>query len=684
MAKSWPFLSVLLVLVMLLFLAPTLLLMPAQIASASGEDVVQEVTATFSFNESLSGDWYTFIAGGGGIEGTPPRLCLAQFTRDNVLRNTTLPGCGFRNYSTGSGSVSGGLSGTLSLSWIAITFNQTYSHTPLYGSGDHFGWMSGRGHIGENLTFVYVIDFDCDSATMNNAVGKGFMVSVEENGTFAGHKIIGDFNITKTGSSYSGVFNLRNYAPNEVNYFGQLTVAGGVLQEKTDNITNTSLALVNFTTDGSMLTPADAKFPAGYEEVDWGRDPIKYVTSGHMGVNATMDISRGSVLYLNQSVVGNETWVKIQGDPVCNLFINDTYAVTGNDNSSYGELWELLVLEIPQQYLVVNTSNPNYFWQYGYTFTPFGLLNNTHNPTQCYAGTESYADAYIGIQATVGTALQQSTDQSYGLYPHPKVTSVVPASAAPGATNVSVTITGKYFLRADNSVPNSGSVDFGPGITVNSYTIGNASPIDNAITADISIAGGAALGTRNVTVTSCFNYSAGSGLAPYENGTLVDGFSVVAAGSTLKGHVNLGGLPATNVTVRLFTPNTTSQQDKKYGITDSSGNFTISGISAGNYDVAVKGETSLSNLVINQTFSSDTSVDFGVLREGDASNDDYVDVSDLSLLSGAWYSYPGQLKWNPKADFNRDRIIIDVSDLSLLSSNWYKWGDCYGWPGNWD
>ena len=683
MVKAGKFFSIFAVLTLLILLAPAVISAPGQNVSADVEDVVQEVTATFSFSESAGGDWYTFTAGSGTIEGTPPRLCLAQFTRDNVLRNTTLAGCEYRNYTTGSGTVSGELSGALSLEWITFTFNQKYSHTPLYhdyGSGAHFGWMAGRGHIGSDITFAYVIDFDSDNATMSNAVGKGFLTSVNETGAFAGHKIIGDFEITKSGTSYSGTFHLRNYAPNEVYNLGQLTVSGGVLQEQTDDISAGGLELANITTDGSMSTPADDDFPTAFEEVDWGRDPIKYVTAGHLGANGTMDLSRNNVLYLAQPVVGNVTWVHIQGNPVCNLFINDTYAVTGNDGTSYGELWELLVLSIPYQELPVDTENPNYFWQYGYTFTPFGLL---HDATGCYAGTESYADAYIGIQATVGQALQQSTDTSYGLYPHPKVTSVIPATASPGATNVAVTIKGKYFLRADDYVPNSGSLDFGSGITVNSYTIKNSSPIDNEITANITIAGGASVGKRNVTVTSCFNYTAGNGTAPYKAGTLVDGFEVVAAGSSLDGHVDLGGLPATNVTVRFFTPDTTSQVMKKYGSTDSSGNFTITGITPGTYDVAVKSSTSLSKLVAGVTFSSDTSVNFGALSEGDSSNDDYVDAGDYAALSFAWLSYPGLPNWDATADYSRDEYV-DASDYALLSFNWLKWGDTYGWPGDWN
>jgi len=156
--------------------------------------------------------------------------------------------------------------------------------------------------------------------------------------------------------------------------------------------------------------------------------------------------------------------------------------------------------------------------------------------------------------------------------------------------------------------------------------------------------------------------------------------------ATLEGHVDLGGLAATNVTVRFFTPGTQNENVamKTHTTTDSSGNFTISGLTPGTYDVAVKGQTSLSKLVANVTLTTGntTVVDFGALSEGDSSNDDYIDASDYATLSAAWLSWPGQPNWDAKADYSRDNYI-DASDYALLSFNWLKWGDTFGWPESW-
>jgi len=157
---------------------------------------------------------------------------------------------------------------------------------------------------------------------------------------------------------------------------------------------------------------------------------------------------------------------------------------------------------------------------------------------------------------------------------------------------------------------------------------------------------------------------------------------------TLQGQVTFGGRgDAPNdkwiepFVVKLFQPGQLSQAVwTGVATTNDTGVFTITDVVASTYDIGIKNATCLSKVVTNITvgFNETTEVDFGDILEGDANNDDYVDVSDLSLLSGAWYSYPGQPNWDARVDFNRDNTIIDVSDLSLLSSNWYKWGDLYG------
>lgn len=92
----------------------------------------------------------------------------------------------------------------------------------------------------------------------------------------------------------------------------------------------------------------------------------------------------------------------------------------------------------------------------------------------------------------------------------PTVNSVTPSRGYTG-TGLSVTINGYHLNRAT-------AVSFGNGITVDSFTIDSATQI----TADITIATDAALGTRDVSVTS-----------PGGTGTLNDGFNVYRSGQSV-------------------------------------------------------------------------------------------------------------------------------------------------------
>jgi len=689
--------SILVVFTLLILLAPAMVLTPVGSVAANG-GVVQEVEANFTFNESdVVGEWWPFIAGSKDIDAKG--LCLAQYSRENVLRSVTLADCGFRNYTAGSGTVSGDLSGTMWVSWITVNFSQKYSHTPLYhdyGETAHFGWAAGRGHFygggDNNFTFVFVLDFDSD-ADMTNAEGKGFMLSnAEYNGTFAGHKIIGDFDVLiENGSDYTWNLHLRNYDPSEVHYLGIVTVEGYVLQEPTDNIT-WGLDLLSFNEDGPKPTQT-VNHTTDFEEIAWGREPIKNVTGGPMGAGAKMDLSRNNALYLHIDTVTHEgeTWIGIQGTPACNLHIDDTYNQTGDDGSTYGDMWYILLLDLPFQYLQMVAYPYNFFEQTGYTFTPFGLTNTS---TDWYSGRENYADAFIQIEAFAGTAHQQSTDDSYGLYPHPKVESVALNQSLPDAT-MDVTITGKYFLRVAGEksgwVNNSGSVDFGDNITVNHYNISTDNPIDNSITVNITIAANATPGVRDVNVTACFSYSNGTGTAPYLSGHGV--FTVTGETGTLAGNAGFYraksiGDPTwvTPLEVSFFDNSSGLEAgwSPKYATTDAEGNFTVDGIALGTWDIGIKNYTTHSKMVMAKVFTigNTTAASFGTLIEADCDDNDKTDGSDyakvLNNYNARKIADPGAWVTNElwKADYTRDEKI-DGSDFASVLNNYNGRGDIF-------
>jgi len=683
MSKSWSLFSILVVFALLILLAPAVILLPGENVAQGQVNVVQEVEANFSLTEDSGGAWSTFTAGEYVIDA--PGLGLTQFGRENVVKSTSLAGCQYRNYTTGSGNVFGALTGSsISLAWQTLKFNEPYSGPGdlYYVGATDFGFITGRGIIadgGDSFTFVFIADFDSDE-DMTNFAGKGFMVSVEENGIFGDmsdppeqrHKIIGDFEINKTGAAYSGNFHLRNYDPSEVFDLGILNVTGGVLTEEMDNITK-GLELVNMTVDTPMSTPTDDF--TGFEDIAWGKDPTKQVNFGHLGGNGTMDISRNSVIYLTYNPEAGpptKLWVNIQGTAACNLLIDDTYNVTTDDGTCHGKLWEFLVLSLPWQNQSVHTP-PNFFGQSGYTWTSFRMLNPS---TESYAGTESFALAEIFIEATTVNAQQYSDDWAYGLYPHPKVESINPNTGYVGET-LDVTIKGKYFLRAGPDAPGA-SVSLGPNITVNSWSLKDSSPIDNEITARITIGSSAGTTEEDVTVTSCFNYDNAT-IRQYMSGVL-NGFTVKALeGDTIQGQVSYDCRTKTPLQwvqvfdVKVFENGTVPFLDNELwngtAITDSSGGFVISNLTlpAGTYDIGVKNDTCLSELQTGEDLT--TPVGFGTTREGDVQETDKVDGVDFSYLSGSYNLKAGEVGFVAAADLNRSGKVDGV-DFSLLSGNY--------------
>ncbi len=105
-------------------------------------------------------------------------------------------------------------------------------------------------------------------------------------------------------------------------------------------------------------------------------------------------------------------------------------------------------------------------------------------------------------------------------------------------------------------------------------------------------------------------------------------------------------------------------------VTDDSGRFAIDGLQPGVFDISVKNDRSLSRLIGGVTLSSGTTeLDFGLLLEGDANNDDLVNISDFSVLATGFYPAHDE-----RADFNRDGLV-NINDFSLLAVNFGTRGE---------
>lgn len=104
-------------------------------------------------------------------------------------------------------------------------------------------------------------------------------------------------------------------------------------------------------------------------------------------------------------------------------------------------------------------------------------------------------------------------------------------------------------------------------------------------------------------------------------------------------------------------------------LADLSGNFSIGPVAPGTYDVRVKNFHTLSNLKRNVVLvPGGNSVYMGELREGDASNDNLVDIDDFAVLKANFATA------NAEADFNQDGIV-DIDDFGWLKENFGQAGD---------
>ena len=637
---------------------------------AGEADLPNPLTVNFSATVTPSNNWNFTV-----VPNATLGSVINQFARPWVILN--LPGdnntpARFYNMSTASGTTSGDLTGNISFNMNRLDFEKQHPDNATWylGAPDGIGILYSKFNVTdititdgtlENLTFLCAADYDYNS-TIVKGEGRVYTVEDWETGltTPPNRVLIGDMSYQISGTTINGTLSLRHYARNPVGLEGKvddqewLYLSGNLTVDETDWITNDTTKIVQFTR-GPVLGGVCDGCRMEVEEMAPGREENQTITAGDLGVGGTISLLRTGVM--DYKLVGEDDFPlhSVTGTrTVENNWGSDEAATCG------GMAYTIVLVDMIGADLMNGTVH-----QHSFTMMPG--YSEGYEGTGFYAGFEAYVVPNTTIY--IATYSLAGDDFRYPLLPKPQVTSVVPNSGDTGAS-VPVTINGKFFWV--NKTFHPLTFDLESGVSVTDYTVVS----DTQINATLSITGGAPLGLHNVSVTK-------RGVT----GTLIDGFNVTAgAGTSLDGHVNLQGLPATNVTVRLFACNTTTEVDKVYDTTDSSGNFTVSVSVSGTYDIAVKGSTSLSNLVQGVNLTVPGRTDLGVLVEGDASGDDYIDGSDFGPLSVGWHGYPGcppPLSWNPKVDFSRD-LYVDGSDFGKLSVNWHKYGDCIGWPGDWN
>jgi len=118
---------------------------------------------------------------------------------------------------------------------------------------------------------------------------------------------------------------------------------------------------------------------------------------------------------------------------------------------------------------------------------------------------------------------------------------------------------------------------------------------------------------------------------------------------------------------------------------DSSGNYTISNVPPGTYDVSIEMTlylgASKSDVVVSA--GETTTLNPVRLLGGDCNDDDIVGTLDATIVGAAFGSVDGDANWNPQADINADGRV-NILDTGILGGNWNKsspvpwpWGTLY-------
>jgi len=147
--------------------------------------------------------------------------------------------------------------------------------------------------------------------------------------------------------------------------------------------------------------------------------------------------------------------------------------------------------------------------------------------------------------------------------------------------------------------------------------------------------------------------------------------------ATLNGTVTTQGRTLDNsgtLTVGLYDASGTQVGSNYTPTADTAGNFSISGIAPGTYQVAVKGSNTLQVVDTVTLAVGANSADFGQMLGGDASGDNFISTIDFSILAASFGQTAADSGYDARADFNADGIVTTL-DFSILAANFGSLGE---------
>ena len=224
----------------------------------------------------------------------------------------------------------------------------------------------------------------------------------------------------------------------------------------------------------------------------------------------------------------------------------------------------------------------------------------------------------------------------------------------------------------DNSL---GQVNYTAG-TVSNFPSGSFTLMTINFTALRATSGSELVFVSNGLRTTDITYSGSSVM----EGT-VGGSVSVQDTADMTGRVNLQGRSTApnsrwveTLSVKLIDHATGVMKNSYTLTTDQSGQFSLTGLEPGTYDIVVKNSHALANRKDNVTLAiGSNTVDMGTLKEGDANNDNKVSLLDFSVLASTFSKCQGTSGYDSRADFNQDNCIT-LLDFSLLATNFSQAG----------
>ena len=133
------------------------------------------------------------------------------------------------------------------------------------------------------------------------------------------------------------------------------------------------------------------------------------------------------------------------------------------------------------------------------------------------------------------------------------------------------------------------------------------------------------------------------------------------------------------LTVNLFTPGAdvlTGIPVYTFDLTtaksDSFAVVQVSGIIPGTYDISATTPHCLTNVKRGVVITaSSTAVDLGIMLEGNADDDNAINIADFGIMATLYGKSSGDIGYDVHADFDRNGIV-NISDFSLLAGNFGK------------